>query len=65
MRASERAAGSLDGHEVALAALPGPPALLAQCECGWRASFPEVTMFTDVASRVDEHHGRVILGVVL
>jgi hypothetical protein len=57
----------IDGHGVALLVIPGPdgvPVIFAQCECGARASFPEVTTFTAVADYVNMHHGRVLRGVV-
>src|SRR5579859_7446062 len=57
----------MSDHGVALAVLkvPGEEAIiLAQCECGWRAKFTEVTTFSAVADAVNEHHGRVLMAAV-
>lgn len=57
----------LDMHVVSLAVIAahdGLPVITARCECGWHANFAEVTTFDAVESSVNEHHIRVLQGIV-
>jgi hypothetical protein len=54
-------------HEIALASIRNHndlPVITAWCECGWHASFSEVTTFVAVADMVNAHHARVLQGIV-